>query len=149
MALAYDGTPVVIASRKARALIGYLALREGTAIARGSLVGLLWGERGESQARASLRQTLSELRAALAVADRPPVVPTRDAVTWVTGSAWIDARALERDAASKDDEALGRVIDLVGGELMEGLSIGEPSFEQWLAGERERFRLLLCACMLD
>src|SRR5262249_16209050 len=29
-----------------------------------------------------------------------------------------------------------------GGELMEGLSVGEAGFEQWLATERERFRLL-------
>src|SRR5262249_21953620 len=31
---------------------------------------------------------------------------------------------------------------LIGGELMEGLSVGEAAFEQWLASERARFRLL-------
>src|SRR5262249_47260688 len=31
---------------------------------------------------------------------------------------------------------------LIAGELMEGLSVGEAGFEQWLSAERERFRLL-------
>ena len=66
LAITLDGRVVPIASRRARALLGYLALREGAQISRTLLTGLLWGERSESQARASLRQTLSELRAALA-----------------------------------------------------------------------------------
>lgn len=65
ISVANDGKPVVIASKKSRALLGYLIQREGTEVARGVLTGLLWGERSESQARASLRQSLSELRGAL------------------------------------------------------------------------------------
>jgi two-component SAPR family response regulator len=60
-----EGNPVVISSKKARALLGYLALREGIEVSREMLSGLLWGERSEAQARASLRQTLSELKRAL------------------------------------------------------------------------------------
>src|SRR5262249_15844155 len=58
MTVTVDGRPVTIAAKKARALLGYLALREGAEVARGVITGLLWGERSESQARASLRQTL-------------------------------------------------------------------------------------------
>ena len=50
---------------------------------------------------------------------------------------------METGTASNDDKVLGEVVGLVGGELLEGLSIGEPSFEHWLAVERERFRLLI------
>src|SRR5215470_5999716 len=60
-----DGRPVAIAAKKARAMLGYLVLREGSEVARGVLTGLLWGERSEEQARASLRQTPSELKSAL------------------------------------------------------------------------------------
>ena len=48
---------------------------------------------------------------------------------------------LESAADSGDDGALRDAAELIGGELMEGLSIGEAGFEQWLAAERERFRL--------
>jgi len=49
------GKPVAVAAKKARALLGYLALREGAEVPRSTLTGLLWGERSEEQARASLR----------------------------------------------------------------------------------------------
>jgi TolB-like protein/two-component SAPR family response regulator len=142
--LAIDGSPVAIASKKARALLGYLALREGVAVSRGILAGLLWGERSESQARASLRQTLSELRGALGRSAASSIVASKEAVAWAAGSAWIDAKAVEAAAASAEDDRLRDAAELADGELMEGLSIGEAGFAQWLEAERERFRLLAC-----
>lgn len=137
-----DGKPVAVTSKKARALVGYLALREGTEVPRSILTGLLWGERSEEQARGSLRQTLSELRAALSASPAPPIAATKESVTWSRGSAWIDAKVLEDAAVAAEDEALRDAAALIGGELMEGFSIGEAPFEQWLAAERQRFRLL-------
>jgi TolB-like protein/DNA-binding SARP family transcriptional activator len=144
MAIANDGRAVAIASKKARALLGYLALREGAEVSRSVLTGLLWGERSESQARASLRQTLSELRGALAGSAQQSIIASKEAITWAPGSAWIDAKVLETTAASEDGDALRDAAELVGGDLMEGFSIGESAFEQWLATERERFRQLAC-----
>ncbi|NJO35577.1 MAG: hypothetical protein HC869_23375 [Rhodospirillales bacterium] len=60
-------------------------------------------------------------------------------------SAWIDASALAAAAASTDDAALRVAVELIGGELMEGLSVDEAGFEQWLQTERERFRVLACS----
>jgi DNA-binding SARP family transcriptional activator len=137
-----DGKPVAVTSKKARALVGYLALREGTEVPRSILTGLLWGERSEEQARGSLRQTLSELRAALSTSPALPIAATKESVTWTRGSAWIDAKVLEGAAVAAEDEALRDAAALIGGELMEGFSIGEAPFEQWLAAERQRFRLL-------
>jgi TolB-like protein/DNA-binding SARP family transcriptional activator len=144
VAITHDDRPVAIASKKARALIGYLALRQGAEISRDVLTGLLWGERSEGQARASLRQALSELRRALPTSTRQSIVATKEVVTWVLGSAWIDATVLETAAVSEDDDALRSAAGLIGGELMEGLSVGEAGFEQWLTTERERFRLVAC-----
>jgi TolB-like protein/two-component SAPR family response regulator len=144
MTVTIDGRPVAIAAKKARALLGYLALREGTEVARGVLTGLLWGERSEDQARASLRQTLSELKSALGEAAASSIRATKEAIAWVPGSAWIDARLVESAAGSTDEAALSEAAKLAGGELMEGLAFGEAGFEQWLAAERERFRLLAC-----
>src|SRR5262249_55065524 len=115
----------------------------GAEVARGVLTGLLWGERSEGQARASLRQTLSELKTALGAA-AASIRATKEAIAWAPESAWIDTRLLESAAGSTDEAALREAADLAGGALMEGLALSEAGFEQWLTAERERFRLLAC-----
>src|SRR5688572_26656472 len=58
-----DGQPVSLPSRKATALLTYLAVT-GQAHARDSLAALLWPEADQTRARASLRQGLWALRGA-------------------------------------------------------------------------------------
>jgi DNA-binding SARP family transcriptional activator len=57
-----DGREVRIKSLKLRAMLGYIALSEALLETRERLVGLLWSESGEAQARAVLRQVVRELR---------------------------------------------------------------------------------------
>src|SRR5687768_17240784 len=64
LSLSVGGTPLRIVSRKANALIGYLAINETAEESRERLVGLLWSETPEDNARASLRQILHEIRGA-------------------------------------------------------------------------------------
>ena len=128
IAILHDGMPVTVAAKEARALGGDLALLQGSEVPRAVLTGLLWGERSEEQARGSLRQTLSELRTAFAESTPAPIFATKEAVRWVPGSAWIDAKAIEEAAASEDEEALRDAAALICGEVMEGLSVGELSF---------------------
>ena len=52
-------------TRKAQALLAYLALRPGKAHDREKVHALLWPESGKVQAQASLRQVLFTLRKAL------------------------------------------------------------------------------------
>ena len=140
-----DGKPVIIASKRARALLAYLVRRNGAEAGRGVLTGLLWGDRNEAQARASLRQTLSELRAALADASPLPLSANNESVTWMPGSAWVDVAEFERALASTGIDALRNAVKLARGEFMEGFDLDEPAFEQWLATERERFHQLTYA----
>ena len=58
------GTAVAVDTRKAIAVLAYLAAESGP-ISRDTLVGLLWPESTQSKARAALRRTLSTLRSAL------------------------------------------------------------------------------------
>src|SRR5690242_2051393 len=51
-----------IKTRKSSAVLAYLALNETLRETRERLVGLLWSETDEEKARASLRQTVHELR---------------------------------------------------------------------------------------
>ena len=60
-----DGSPIAINSQKAKGLLAYLACNSGQPISRTKAATLLWGGRGDQQARGSLRQTLTLLRKAL------------------------------------------------------------------------------------
>ena len=142
MTVHIDGNAVTIASKRVRALLAYLVQREGIAIPRTTLAGLLWGEREETQARASLRQSLSELRAALGEAS-DKLAADKESVTWQPDAAWADTRALETAMRTEDMTALAEAALLARGELIEGLSLDEPGFDQWLTGERERLRMLI------
>src|SRR6478735_5205392 len=61
-ALRFDGRTVELRTRKAAAVLGYLALSETKRESRERLVGLLWSRSDEEKARASLRQVVRELR---------------------------------------------------------------------------------------
>jgi two-component SAPR family response regulator len=63
--LRLDGQPVHLRTRKAAAVLGYLALSETKQESRERLVGLLWSRSDEERARASLRQVVRELRSVL------------------------------------------------------------------------------------
>ena len=88
--LTRDGQPVELKNRKARALLAYLAMTPGRAHSREKLAGLLWGERFEDQARASLRQALHALRRALG----PEVVTGDGEVMVPEGAIAVDARVV-------------------------------------------------------
>ena len=87
------GRDTAIGSRKAQALLAYLALSPGKPQPREKLASLLWSDRSEAQARASLRQALSELRRALPEHDPPLLKAERDGV-------WLDPDGVEVDAAT-------------------------------------------------
>src|SRR5436190_5371338 len=57
-----NGRQLRMRSRRARALIAYLIFAGSVGASRERLSGLLWSDRGDEQARASLRQCLLELR---------------------------------------------------------------------------------------
>ena len=65
---AVDGRELTFKSVKARALIGYLAAQDSLTATREQVVGLLWSESPEAQARAVLRQVVRELRGRTAAA---------------------------------------------------------------------------------
>lgn len=112
-----SGRDVTPRGRKARAIIAYLSAQADHQASRERLIDLLWGDRSEAQARASLRQALLEIRHAtgeLVHADRDNI--------WVNaGSMSID----RGDSASEPFENLNHI---------------SPEFDEWLRCERERSR---------
>src|SRR5579884_2492282 len=65
LSIRFQGRPVELRTRKAAAVLGYLALSETKRESRERLVGLLWSRSDEEKARASLRQVIRELRTVL------------------------------------------------------------------------------------
>src|SRR5437899_8018224 len=60
----FNGRTIELRTRKAGAVLSYLALLESKQESRERLVGLLWSRSDEEKARASLRQVVRELRTA-------------------------------------------------------------------------------------
>src|SRR5262245_39120335 len=57
-----SGQAIEVSGKKNRALLAYLALYPAKRFSREGRVGLLWSDRGDAQARSSLRQALVALR---------------------------------------------------------------------------------------
>lgn len=138
------GAPLRLKGRKTRALLAYLALKPGRPCARDELVGLLWGDRGDAQARASLRQALAELRRALGAAHEDLLVAARDGVMLDAAGIDIDVAAFERLVDEGSPAALERAAELYRGDLLDGLGVRDANFETWLRDERRRLHERAC-----
>jgi DNA-binding SARP family transcriptional activator len=137
-----DGRGLPVPTNKAQALLAYLALPPGRTHPRDKLAALLWGDRGDEQARHSLRQALVALRKAL-VGVRPlPLLVGGESIALDPAAVEIDVVAFERLVTEGTPAALGEATALYHGDLLAGLGVTEPSFEDWLLGERERLREL-------
>ena len=68
---ALDGTGhlVDVSAKKSRALLAILALSPSGSMSRPRLANLMWSDRGDEQARSSLRQALASLRRDFAAID--------------------------------------------------------------------------------
>jgi TolB-like protein/DNA-binding SARP family transcriptional activator len=141
------GDALEIKGRKTRALVAYLALKPGRACPREELVGLLWGDRGEEQARSSLRQSLSELRKALGETGDNVLIAGHDTVALDAKGVEVDAVTFERLADDGTPEALKAAVGLYRGDLLDGIAVHDRAFEDWLAGERGRLRGRACEAL--
>jgi TolB-like protein/DNA-binding SARP family transcriptional activator len=129
-----------LAARKSRALLAYLALRRDEQVPRQTLMGLLWGSRSEDQARASLRQTLSALRKELGVISEKCLITSNESVCLKTDDVWVDVDALDEAVMKTDTGTLECAVSFFRGDLLEGLTLNEPTFDQWLLVQREHAR---------
>lgn len=135
-----QGLPVSLPTRKAQGLVAYLALPTGQFHSREKLAGLLWGRSADEQARSSLRQTLSGLRRTLAEHDADVLVSRGESLALDASGVDSDVSRLEAALAGASAAELPRAGELYRGELLEGFSLHEEAFEEWLEGERRRLR---------
>jgi DNA-binding SARP family transcriptional activator/TolB-like protein len=119
--------------RKTRALLAVVALSSPRPVLRSRLAELLWSRRPEEQARASLRQEIHRLSGAMAPIGSQVLAVHRDHLTLRPGTVWIDVEEVLRATPERP-----AALSLLDGTLLEDLDGIDPSFDAWLAGERER-----------
>lgn len=135
-----SGLALTLPTRKAQALLAYLALRAGHPHSREKLATLLWGDVGELQARQSFRQALSSVRKAVGV--RSGLLIEGETVTVSPTHLQLDVATFERRVTEGTLKAFREATTLYRGELLDGFTVSQPLFEEWLRGERERLREL-------
>jgi TolB-like protein/Flp pilus assembly protein TadD len=126
-------------TRKAKALLVYLAMAAGIPQSRDHLASLLWGRSASEQAKASLRQTLSIMRKSLP-ADSIRV--DGESVSLGTAAISIDAVEFENVITQQSVELLERSAELYRGDFLSGFELAERNFERWHTDEQHRLREL-------
>ncbi|MEA2720991.1 MAG: hypothetical protein QOJ39_2855, partial [Candidatus Eremiobacteraeota bacterium] len=137
-----DGVALALpASRKVRALLGYLVLAP-RAVPRNQLCELLWDVPNDP--RGELRWCLSKIRAVLDEPGRRRVVTEADTVRIDLTSCAVDAIEVARAVQSLETigpERLRTLEASFAGDVLDGLEIdGNPQFNGWLTSQRRRFR---------
>lgn len=130
------------ASRKVRALVGYLALAPRP-VTREHLCELLGDT--SSDPRGELRWCLSKLRGLIDDPDRARLRTSGQTVHLELGDCDVDAlgimTATQRGVAHMTAERARQLAALFAGDFLDALELERsPVFDSWLIGQRRRFR---------
>ncbi len=141
-----DGVPVEVDTRKAIALLAYLAVT-GIPHSRDTLAALLWPDSDDDHARAALRRTLSSLNKALggdgldvnrrtvALSESGVIVDARNFMSTVTG-------------AQVTADFLLSAIERYTSDFMSGFALRDsPEFDDWQYEQSERLRAALSSAL--
>jgi len=138
--VASDAATASALTRKARAMLAYLALQSGHSQSREKLAAMLWGGNGDLQARTNLRQALSVIRKAMPSSNGGRFLTDGDNVTLNLDDVYLDVARFEELASEATSERLEQAMALYRGDLLDGFSLKEEPFEEWLRAARERLR---------
>src|SRR6201997_4593828 len=130
-----DGHETALGARKSVALLALVGAAPGQRIARDRLATFLWDDMPDAQARGNLRQLLAATR-------RPAPFLEADGGTigFSAGMVETDLAVFEAAIAEDTPAALERAAGLYRADLLDGFSLRDRDFGEWLTGERERLR---------
>lgn len=158
---------IKIRSRKEFALLAYLAVENEHNHSRQALMGLLWPELEESQARNNLRVSLARLRKVVNHSRPPLIHADRHNLSFdsaqldADGFAWMDVAEFGRllSIVNSHDHVnptacptcladMVKVAELYQGEFLHGFHLdGCELFEHWLLVQRERYHMQIMALL--
>lgn len=136
------GEPVRLATRKAALLLAALVLAGDKGIRREALCEAFWADRGEAQARGSLRQALAAIRRALPDAQGAAIQieGDLDRVGLAAKPDAVDVRLFDRLTDTAEPAKLARAAALYQGDILAGIALPEP-LDQWFAPHQRGYRL--------
>src|SRR5262249_8206160 len=118
--------------RKGHWLLALLILRHPRPVERAWLAATLWPELSETQALASLRSALSQLRIALGPDAARLRSPTPQTLALDLAGVTVDLLIFDEAITAGDLLSLERAVALYQGPLLEGCA------EEWVLEERQR-----------
>ena len=151
-----DGVPINVDTRKAIALLAYLAV-EGQAQSRAVLATLLWPESDETRGRSALRRTLTALNNGIGkqwlTADRNTLALPEQPDLWLDVQTW--RRLLAQCSTDVDERALAvylpllhEAIGLYRGDFLEGFTLFDSAeFDEWQTFHTESYRQELAGAL--
>ncbi len=145
------GTEIEFRTRKAKCLLGLLALSPSYEVNREQLASLLWDPAPEELARGSLRQSLKELREVLGADADEAVVANRFVVTLQPSAFDVDVRTF-RDLLNANNATIDARLQAAAlwhGELFGSHLPNAPVFETWVQVERSHLRSRLTKVLTD
>lgn len=137
LSIRFQGRQVELRTRKAAAVLGYLALSETKQESRERLVGLLWSRSDEEKARASLRQVIRELRTVLGEAGFDGLIAGRLSVGFEFDRIAVDIEGVLQLAESARVHSLLLDTQRLDERLLEGMDDLDPSFRVWVLAKRQ------------
>ncbi len=137
--------------KKAQGLLAYLAQAKGHAANREKLAALLWDDRGEQQARQSLRQAISAVRKALGEIGEQEgseiLKSEGEGLSLEPAFFEIDSETFSRLADQPDTGKLAEALTLFTGELLQDIGSVSDAFDTWLMNERRHLNELAARTM--
>ena len=125
-----------IKSLKLRAMLGYIALSDSLLETRERLVGLLWSESAEAQARAVLRQVIRELREIFLDAGSDGLHVSSYQIGFARGAIDVDVWAVLGAAEAAEVHPLLLEHPHLTDELLVALEDLDPAFRAWVLAKR-------------
>jgi DNA-binding SARP family transcriptional activator/TolB-like protein len=128
---------IMVRSKKARALLAYLAMKEDHQARREELATLFWGDNPDTMARHSLRQCLISLRRDLCVASEI-LITDRESIALNAQLLSVDARRFMSLAGSGRPDELAQAAALWRGVFLPEPPLDIEEFDAWHHREADR-----------
>ena len=137
---------VDLPSKKLAGLLAYLACTAPRPQSREKLSALFWGSHFDVQAKQNLRQALFRLRKVLG---EDAIESDGEVVSLNAAAVLSDVGRFEALVREGSRDALSAATDLYRGRLIDDVTVGEESWNEWLTGERGRLLELALGAMVD
>jgi TolB-like protein len=131
-----DGETIALTNRRASLLLAILCIEPEHSMDREALARLLWADRFLSQAKASLRQCLLELKGKLEAHGIDALAVSRFEVALKPDCLRTDLSAVEAAvSAGESEELIDHLLAIGNRPLLQGASLNS-AFDEWLAERR-------------